>query len=102
MASITILYPSGHQFDVKYYMQTHMPLVSASWGGAGLKSWEITQFAPDQQYQIQAILEFESMAAWEAASTGESAVAVFGDIPNFTAAKPVVVKGAHLGSEKLA
>lgn len=29
MASITILYPSGHEFDLKYYMDTHMPLVSA-------------------------------------------------------------------------
>ncbi|KAK8918203.1 ethyl tert-butyl ether degradation EthD [Metarhizium anisopliae] len=101
MASITILYPSGHDFDIKYYMQTHMPLVSASWKGEGLKSWEITQFAPDQIYQIQAILKFESLAAWEAASTGKNSEAVFGDIAKFTTAEPVVVKGTHHGSENV-
>jgi hypothetical protein len=29
MASITILYPSGHDFNLEYYMQTHMPLVTS-------------------------------------------------------------------------
>lgn len=73
----------------------------SSWKGEGLKSWEITQFAPDQIYQIQAILKFESLAAWEAASTGKNSEAVFGDIAKFTTAKPVVVKGTHHGSENV-
>lgn len=30
MVSITILYPSGPEFNLKYYMDTHMPLVAKS------------------------------------------------------------------------
>ncbi|OAQ64081.1 ethyl tert-butyl ether degradation EthD [Pochonia chlamydosporia 170] len=102
MASITILYPSGHDFDLKYYLETHMPLVSASWGGDGLQSWEITQFAADLPYQIQAILKFESLAAYETARAGPNSAAVFGDIPKFTTAKPIVLKGGIQAVEKVA
>ncbi|TWU71994.1 hypothetical protein ED733_003032 [Metarhizium rileyi] len=102
MASITILYPSGHEFDLEYYMQTHMPLVSSCWKEEGLQSWEIVQFASDQPYQVQATLKFASLAAWEAASTGKNSANVFGDIPTFTTAEPVVLKGLCQGSETVA
>ena len=28
MSSVSILYPSGADFSLKYYMDTHMPLVA--------------------------------------------------------------------------
>ncbi|KAG5978538.1 hypothetical protein E4U55_006088 [Claviceps digitariae] len=84
MASITILYPSGHDFDLKYYLETHMPLA---------ESWDITHLAPGQTFQIQAVLKFTSLAAWEQASLPETAGPVFGDLPAFTTAKPLVLKG---------
>ncbi|GAB0138292.1 hypothetical protein EsDP_00006529 [Epichloe bromicola] len=101
MASITILYPSGHDFNLKYYLETHMPLVETSWKPDGLRSWEITQLESGQPYQIQAILKFDALSAWDAASTGQNASAVFGDIPKFTTAQPVVLKGSHKGFQKL-
>jgi hypothetical protein len=76
-------------------------IVLSIWGKEGLKSWEITRLAPDQPYQIQASLKFDTLAAWDAASTGPSSAIIFGDIPNFTTAKPLVVKGFQHGSEIL-
>ncbi|KZZ96118.1 Dimeric alpha-beta barrel [Moelleriella libera RCEF 2490] len=93
MASVTILYPSGHDFDLKYYLDTHMPLVSAQWKQDGLRSWEITQLDAGQPFQVQALLRWDSVAAWDAASTGPHGESVFADIPNFTTAQPVAVKG---------
>lgn len=29
MACIFVTYPSGHDFDFKYYMETHMPLITS-------------------------------------------------------------------------
>ncbi|TQS33795.1 hypothetical protein Golomagni_05849 [Golovinomyces magnicellulatus] len=100
MATITILYPSGPSFDLKYYLDTHMPLVAKNWTSEGLQSWEITQFAPGAPYQIQATLKFSSVSAWQAASSGESSKPVFGDIPNFTEAQPVVLTGTHQASSQ--
>lgn len=41
MSSVTVLYPaaSDAQFDMDYYMKTHMPLVMENWKGYGLESW---------------------------------------------------------------
>ncbi|KAG5930536.1 hypothetical protein E4U42_007193 [Claviceps africana] len=92
MASITILYPSGHDFDLEYYIEMHMALAERSWAPFGLQSWHVTQMAPGQPYQVQAILKFGSLAAWERASSEAGAV-VFADIPAFTSAEPLVLKG---------
>ncbi|KAK2608506.1 hypothetical protein QQS21_002968 [Conoideocrella luteorostrata] len=102
MASITLLYPSGHDFDLKYYLSTHMPIVETQWKSDGLRSWEITQFEPGLPYQIQAVLKFDTLAEWEAASTGKNAPPVFDDIPKFTTAQPVVLKGSHKAFQKVA
>lgn len=77
------------------------PAIHSSWKPDGLRSWEITQFESGQPYQIQAILKFDALSPWEAASTGKNASAVFDDIPKFTTAQPVVLKGSHRGSQKL-
>ncbi|KAK3181812.1 hypothetical protein K4F52_006879 [Lecanicillium sp. MT-2017a] len=104
MVSITILYPSGPEFNLKYYMDTHMPLVAKNWKPFGLQSWEIIAFEPGQTYQIQASLKWDSAESWASASAPscDAAKAVFGDIPNFTTAQPVVLKGAQQGMQSLA
>ncbi|KAG6019315.1 hypothetical protein E4U41_003287 [Claviceps citrina] len=98
MATITILYPSGHEFDLRYYLETHMPLVERSWKPHGLLGWTITRLAPGQAHQVQALVRFDSLAAWEAASRGAHAEAVFGDIAAFTAAEPLVLRGEVVAS----
>lgn len=45
-AIITVAYPrpSGEvKFDLKYYLDVHMPLVHKTWASKGLKSWTVTE-----------------------------------------------------------
>lgn len=45
-AIVTVAYPrpSGEvKFDLKYYLDVHMPLVAKTWGPKGLKSWHVTE-----------------------------------------------------------
>lgn len=71
-----------------------------SWGQEGLQSWEVTQFE-GQSYEIQTLLKFDSLDKWEAASVGVNAAAVFGDLPNFTTAKPLILRGSLQAVKKL-
>lgn len=51
------------------------------------------QFGKNNPYQVQATLKWDSEASFDAAVAGPSAKVVFGDIPNYTTAKPVTLKG---------
>ncbi|KAF7550652.1 hypothetical protein G7Z17_g5566 [Cylindrodendrum hubeiense] len=93
MATIVIQYPSGHDFDLDYYLNKHMPLVSATWSSEGLQSWEIVTFSEGSAYQVQATLRWDSLESFEKAAAGSTATTVFGDIPSFTTAKPDLFKG---------
>ena len=39
MATISVLYPAGANFNLDYYTAKHMPMVMDKWGQYGLKSW---------------------------------------------------------------
>ena len=43
MIRVSVMYPSGDgkTFDHDYYVQKHMPLVHARWGGMGLVRTEV-------------------------------------------------------------
>ncbi|KAF4984319.1 hypothetical protein FZEAL_470 [Fusarium zealandicum] len=101
MTQALVVYPSGPAFDLEYYLKSHMPLVSSLWTPLGLQSWEVLTFPSDAPYQVQATLHWKSADDFNAAATGESAEKVFGDIVNFTTAKPIVLKGEVVGSSKL-
>ncbi|RFN48194.1 ethyl tert-butyl ether degradation ethd [Fusarium flagelliforme] len=101
MATIIIQYPSGHDFDVDYYLKTHMPLAEKTWSSKGLKSAEVIQLGGDSPYQIYSILRWESMAAFQAAAGSEESKAVHDDVKNFTTAKAEVRVGATVGEAKL-
>ncbi|KAM5341199.1 hypothetical protein ACJ41O_015308 [Fusarium nematophilum] len=98
MAQVFVLYPSGPAFDHEYYLKTHMPLVSATWGAQGLQSWDIITFPEGSPYQVQATLKWKSVDEFNTAAAGEGAKAVFGDIKNFTSAEPVLLKGEVVAS----
>lgn len=65
----------------------------SSWTPYGLQGWEILKFPADAPYQVQATLKWDSIESWEKAAAGEETKAVFADLPNFTEAKPIVLKG---------
>ncbi|KAK9413303.1 hypothetical protein SUNI508_02502 [Seiridium unicorne] len=118
-AFITVAYPrpsSGElKFDLNYYLDSHMPLVAKTWAPNGLKSWTVTEHArpvpPSQNakscaatlyaegpYAVQAILQWESIGAFDKAAGEAGAAVVFGDIPKFTDIQPLLLKGDIKGS----
>ncbi|OAQ96880.1 hypothetical protein LLEC1_04350 [Akanthomyces lecanii] len=101
MATVNILYPSGPSFDLDYYLGKHMPIVQENWKPLGLQSWEIIVLEPGQQYQIQAILKWDSLESFSKAKEGEAGANVFGDIPKFTTAKPDAVVGNRTAGQSL-
>lgn len=75
-----------------------MPMVYETWKSEGLTSWKVVQLPGDQPYAIQALLEFESVDAFKAASTSEGAKKVLGDVPNFSDKKPLFLSGSVVGA----
>lgn len=107
MVTVTVIYPNteGAKFDMKYYLATHMPLVSEKWGPHGLQAWRITQFTSTASgekppYLVEAKLEFASLDAFHAAAKAEGGP-VFGDVPNFTDISPAVLFGDVKGDKTL-
>jgi uncharacterized protein (TIGR02118 family) len=96
MPVIAVMYPSagGASFDEHYYMQTHMPLVRRLWGPLGLANATVMRGIPGPDgaaptYMMTALLTFGSMDQFKTAAA-QHAGEIFADIPNFTAAAPVI------------
>ena len=92
---VIVLYPrkDGSKFDLDYYHATHMPLVKDTWTKHGLKSFSIVQLAPDNQYTIAAILDFENQKGLGEAMGDPATKKVMDDITNFSSEQPVLVAG---------
>jgi uncharacterized protein (TIGR02118 family) len=93
---VTVTYHLGpdQNFDLDYYLSTHMPLVEKLWGPLGMTSAKVlrgtgTPTGAAAPIHIMALLEFESAAAFRAAGK-EHGREVMGDIPNFTNAEAAV------------
>ncbi|OJJ83094.1 uncharacterized protein ASPGLDRAFT_36556 [Aspergillus glaucus CBS 516.65] len=98
MAHVLVVYPSGPSFDLDYYLKIHMPLVSSTWESSGLLGWDVLTFPADAPYQVQATLRWKSLDDFNAAAAGEATKTIFGDIPNFTTAQPILLKGDVIAS----
>ena len=96
MIRVNVLYPnsSGSTFDMNYYLDTHMPMVSAKLGAA-LKGTTVDQGLTGAQpgteaaFRVIASLMFDSVEAFERAFLPES-TAILGDIPRFTNVAPTI------------
>jgi uncharacterized protein (TIGR02118 family) len=93
---VSVFYPAkaGSKFDMDYYLQTHMKMVEAAWGPAGLRGYAVQKGvgAPgggEAAYQVIANLDFTSAEAFGAA-VAESGAKIMGDIPNFTDIEPII------------
>lgn len=60
---------SADDWQMDYYLKTHMPLVDKHWGPFGMKSWTIVQFQENDPsgMHVQAIMLWESVEAFEKA-----------------------------------
>lgn len=99
--SLQVIYPIADdtQFDMDYYLSTHMPLVGEHMG-AHIQSTLVTKGlagGPDTPPAFYAVatLTFADQAAMDAAMG--AAGPVVGDIPNFTNTTPHMLVGEVIG-----
>jgi uncharacterized protein (TIGR02118 family) len=98
-ALVVVVYPRPDgelKFDMTYYLEKHMPLVSKLWGALGLKSWTVTE-AAEGPYAVSAALSWESHDASTAATTTPAGTEIFADVANFTDIKPELIKSTVKG-----
>ena len=93
MILITVMYPPGN-FDLDYYLKTHIPLLHARWTEYGLKSAQVLRgiakgdgSAPE--YPMTALLTFSSLEDFQKAAQAHGPE-IFADIPKFTNTQPLV------------
>jgi hypothetical protein len=70
-----------------------LPLFPRIWKPQGLRKWEILTFPEDAPYQVQAVLHWDSLEDFEKATGVEATAKIFADIPNYTTAQAVILKG---------
>jgi uncharacterized protein (TIGR02118 family) len=96
MIKVGVFYPQseGSKFDMKYYLEKHIPMVRQKIGPA-LKSVAVEQGlaggAPGapMTYVVMGHLLFDSVDAFQAAF-GAHAPEIMGDISNYTNIQPIV------------
>lgn len=96
MIKVSVLYPDGpgSTFNMRYYLDRHIPMVRAKLGAA-CKSAAVEQgvggATPGSAPAFSAMghLYFESVEAFQAAF-GPHAGAIMGDIPNYTNVQPTI------------
>ena len=101
--TVTVSYPNtpGSEFDLDYYLGTHLELVDKCWGDKIISARAIEGIAtpdPDTRppFQVVAILEVESVEILQEV-LHEHGAKIMGDISNFTDVEPVVQISKNLG-----
>jgi uncharacterized protein (TIGR02118 family) len=83
----TVLYPatSDSTFNMKYYLDSHMPLAHKSWA-PHLKDWKVIEYAAGQDgskpYSVAAILTFDSAEDMQKALACEATKEVVSPVPH--------------------
>lgn len=96
MIKVGVFYPStaGSRFDMKYYLEKHIPMVRQKIGPA-LKGVTVEQGlaggAPGVPiaYSVICHLSFDSVDSFQSAF-GPNAPEIMGDVPNYTDIQPMV------------
>jgi uncharacterized protein (TIGR02118 family) len=96
MITVTVLYPNqdGAKFDMRYYLDKHIPMVKRLLGGA-LKGVVVEQgvagAVPGSKaaYAVVCHLRFDSVDAFQGAF-GPHAATVQADVHNYASAEPVI------------
>ena len=93
---VSVLYPGGDgiTFNMDYYLNKHVPMVTGLLGDAmigatieqGLSGAAPSAPAP---YVTMGNIYFESLESFQS-SFGPNAMAIMGDVPNYTNGEPVV------------
>jgi uncharacterized protein (TIGR02118 family) len=98
MSTTTVLYPKGTNFNMKYYLDSHMPMVYKNLHPHGLTGWKVLEFPADADYCVQATLEWESGEKFQSAAASPEMKEVLDDVPNFADKQPTLMPGTLKGS----
>ena len=99
-ALVSVIYPSepDAKFDLDYYNNKHMSLVTEKWTKFGLQHYWVADLrASGGPYAIQCTMLWESIEGFQKAAAEDSA-AIFADVSNFTTLKPVLLSGGVVKS----
>jgi uncharacterized protein (TIGR02118 family) len=96
MIKVSVFYPNseGKKFDMKYYIDKHIPMVQQKLGAA-CKRTDVDQglagVVPGSRpaYMAMCHLYFDSVEAFQNAY-GPHAKAIMGDMPNYTDTQPTI------------
>ena len=96
MIKVSVLYPKtpSSKFDMKYYLEQHIPMVQGKLGGA-VKKVAVDEgmggAAPGQPpaYEAMGHLYFESVEAFQSAF-GPHAESIMADGPNYSNVQPAI------------
>jgi uncharacterized protein (TIGR02118 family) len=96
MIKVSVFYPNGPgiSFDINYYLDSHIPMVSGLLGAA-LKGGQVDHGLAggaegvEAPYAAMGHLLFDSVEGFQG-SFGPNAEQILGDLPNFTNSEPVI------------
>ncbi|KAK4089934.1 hypothetical protein PCL_05669 [Purpureocillium lilacinum] len=101
----SVIYPrrDGATFDMKYYIDHHMPLVDRHWKPAGLLKWEVVEFdsardGSEAPFSVMALLTWKDQASYTTAHAGSGTAEILGDVPRFSTEKPTFISGRIVSS----
>jgi uncharacterized protein (TIGR02118 family) len=96
MIKVSVLYPNneGSKFDMKYYCESHIPMVQQKLGSICKRvavEQGLSGAAPGSRaaYVAMGHLYFDSIEAFQTAF-GPHAEAIMADIPNYTDIQPTI------------
>ncbi|KAL5313310.1 hypothetical protein ACEPPN_019043 [Leptodophora sp. 'Broadleaf-Isolate-01'] len=96
-ALVTLLYPAV-EFDLDYYLNSHMKMVQEKWTKSGLQSWSVTKLDPTSGNVVQYSLVWDSAEAFQKTATSEVGASIMADVPNFTKGTPSSMVGEIVGT----
>ncbi|KAJ9620317.1 hypothetical protein H2204_012353 [Knufia peltigerae] len=94
-----VAYPAAAeaQFNLQYYTNNHMQLVSKNWKQYGLLEWKVVTFdaGPDgsKQYSVASTMTWESAEGFQKAMKSETAAELVADMENFSDHPPIFLIG---------
>ncbi|EMC94850.1 hypothetical protein BAUCODRAFT_93390, partial [Baudoinia panamericana UAMH 10762] len=93
MSLTFVLYPKGTNFNMDYYISTHMKMVGDKLSQYGLKGWKVSDFGKDAEYCVGATLEWESMEAFQKGASSDDMKTILDDVKNFSDKEPMLMPG---------
>ncbi|KAJ9608025.1 hypothetical protein H2200_007013 [Cladophialophora chaetospira] len=89
-------------FNEKYYVENHLPMVYENWAQYGLLDWKVVSFDKNSDgsrtYLAAACMTWESAESFNNAIASDSMAMMVEDLKNFSNKQPVFLNGTIIGS----